>query len=442
MKRWPLQRQMLLWMLGYIGLMTLAVFGAAHYLHERAEHLVWRALLASELDSVEHRLATDPGYRWQDSDTLRLYSSDAPGGLPAPLRRLPPGVHDGVRVGGRPSAVMVRQVDPGKRMVMALDITDFEALENFVARWSLLAGAALVLITWLMAMLGMNRVVRPLSSLAGEIGRLRPDRPGQRLLVDPHGSAELHVIASALNDYLARNERFVERERTFIRSASHELRTPVAVISGAATLALEQRDLPPGAREQIQRISRTAQGIEQLIGLLLLLARDPARLSAVSDVLPLQQVIRDSIADHEHLTGDKQLRLVSRIVSPCEIVAPLMAVQAAVGNLLRNAIENSDSGDIVVTLEPHGLVTIEDPGHGMTPEQISQLYARMARSDSPLKGGIGLDLIGRLCAHLGWKLSLDPRGEGKGMRVTLDFGAGQHGDDAGRTPVCRQGAPA
>lgn len=438
----PLRRQVLLWLFGYVALATVVVFSAGRYLHEHAEHMVWRTLLNSELDSIASRSTSEPAYHWQDSDTLRLYRSDTPAGLPAVLRSLPRGLHDGIMLEGRLSAVMVREVPGAGRWVLALDITDFEALEHFVARWSLLAGAAFVLITWLMAMLGMNRVVRPLSSLAGEIGTLRPDRPGQRLLVDPHGSAELHVIASALNDYLARNERFVERERTFIRSASHELRTPVAVISGAATLALEQRDLSPGAREQIQRISRTAQGIEQLIGLLLLLARDPARLSAVSDVLPLQQVIRDSIADNEHLTGDKQLRLVSRIVSPCEIVAPLMAVQAAVGNLLRNAIENSDSGDIVVTLEPHGLVTIEDPGHGMTPEQISQLYARMARSDSPLKGGIGLDLIGRLCAHLGWKLSLDPRGEGKGMRVTLDFGAGQHGDDAGRTPVCRQGAPA
>lgn len=421
MKRWPLQRQMLLWMLGYIGLMTLAVFGAAHYLHERAEHLVWRALLASELDSVEHRLATDPGYRWQDSDTLRLYSSDAPGGLPAPLRRLPPGLHDGVRVGGRPSAVMVRQVDPGKRMVMALDITDFEALEHFVERLSVVAGLALVLITLLMLSLGMDRLVRPLVRLSADIGRLRPDQPGQRLGADPRGSAELEVVAEAFNGFLVRNEAFVERERAFVGIVSHELRTPMAVITGASELALERPDLPVAAREQVARIHGTAQGVEQLISLLLLLARDPARLSAISEPVDLDQVIRQVVADHEHLLAGKDLEVAVHIQAPCQITAPGQVVKAALGNLLRNAIENSDAGSIVVTLASPGVVTVDDPGHGMSAGQIARLYTQLARSGAGDRGGIGLDLIARLCQHLGWQLRLEPRGTGRGTRATLAF---------------------
>src|SRR3546814_6952873 len=72
---------------------------------------------------------------------------------------------------------------------------------------------------------------------------------------------------------------------------------------------------------------------------------------------------------------------------------------------------NSDRGTISIALGRGGVVVIEDPGHGMSPEEISVIYARMARGgDGGRNGsGIGLDLIARLCEHLGWRLEIEPR---------------------------------
>ena len=97
-------------------------------------------------------------------------------------------------------------------------------------------------------------------------------------------------------------------------------------------------------------------------------------------------------------------------------------MQAAIGNLLRNAIENSDRGEIRVTLSKDAVVTIEDPGHGMTPEEISRIYARVARGGGREGGGIGLDLLGRLCEHLGWRLRMHSV-PGRGTISTLEFAA-------------------
>jgi len=416
----PLYRHVLGWLLGYLALISVAVFSVGNYVHEHAEHAAWRALLNSELDSIAAHQARDPAYRWQDSDTLRLYRL-ADVDAPPVLGALHPGLHDGIRLGTGEAAVMVRDLPGMGRVALALDITDFHDLEQFATRWVLLAGLLMILVTVVMAVLGMRRLVRPLSRLARHIDSLRPGDAGQRVEVEPRGSSELHIIAGALNDYLQRNAQFVERERMFIGTASHELRTPLAVIGGATELALEQPALPERARVQMQRVRDTAAGVEELIELLLVLARDPARLAARAERIAVDELLPRIVDDHRHLLGDKdlQVRVQAEHVA---LVAPLAVVQAAIGNLLRNAIENSGRGVIELDLRADGVLTVRDPGNGMSPEEIARIHARMARGVRDAQGGIGLDLIARLCDHLGWSLHLQavpPRG----TLATLDFHA-------------------
>lgn len=425
----PLHRRMVWWLLAYLALISLAVFSVGNYVHEHAEHSAWRALLNSELDSIVNHIEHEPHYRWQDSDTLRLFYINDASDAPESLRALHPGLHDGVMVGGRQSAVMVRETAQLGRLALVLDINDFHELEQFATRWVMLAGVVMIIVTVLMASFGVGRLVRPLSSLARRIDELRPGVPGQRVEVDPRGSSELYVIANALNDYLARNEQFVERERVFISTASHELRTPIAVITGAAELALGEPDVPDRARQQMQRVRRTAQGVEQLIQLLLVLARDPARLAALGERIALDQLVPDIIEDHRHLMGDKDLRIDIGGLAQVDIVAPLGVVQAAIGNLLRNAIENSGRGTIRIEVSPQAVVTLQDPGHGMSPEEIAAVHARMARGYRNEQSGIGLELIARLCEHLGWALQIEPC-QPRGTRVILDLGASLPGRQA------------
>src|SRR5690606_34357938 len=161
----------------------------------------------------------------------------------------------------------------------------------------------------------------------------------------------------------------------------------------------------------------------RLISLLLVLARSPERLDAMSDDVALDELLPDIVDDHRHLCAGKELQLeVCPLPAGCRLRAPAAILQAAIGNLLRNAIEHSDRGVVRVWLEPGPAVVIQDPGHGMSPEEISTLYRNLARSGAREAGGIGLALIQRLCEHLGWRLSLDPV-PGQGTRARLDFGS-------------------
>jgi len=415
-----LRRRILLGLLGYVVVLTVAVILHGFLVNEHAEQLVWQGLLDAELDHIRELSSKDPDYRWVDTSNIALYDGRNPADIPPALRSLEPGVHDEVVVDGVERVVLVREVE-GRPIMLALDITALEQREFDMGLTVVGSAVTMIVLLGIAIAWSVNRLVRPLSEVAKDIAHLQPDHSGQRIEVPESATSELVVIADALNDYLQRNDRFVERERTFIDSASHELRTPIAVIAGASEIALQQPDVPAGTRGQLNRIQRTARDVEQLISLLLVLAKDPARLARVSDRVALDQLLPEIVDDHRHLTRDKDLVLSVSSLLPCEILAPLPIVQAAIGNLLRNAIEHSDRGEITIRLEAPATVVIDDPGHGMTPEEISAIYAKVARGGGERHGGgIGLDLISRLCEHLGWKLDI-ASDAGHGTTTTLRF---------------------
>lgn len=413
--------QRILWgMLAYLALLTLAVMAYGAITNEYAERLVWRAVLESELDHLVERRAEEPGYTWHDTASMRLYDGSAGRRVPPALQALSAGLHDDIALDGLPIAAMVRDID-GQRTVLTIDISDFERQEEHLAFVVMGAALAMTVLLGLAVTLSVNHLVRPLKAFLGQIGALRPDQPGQAVRLPRTASSDLVAIADALNGYLRRNDRFVERERAFIDSASHELRTPIAVISGAAEIALAQPDVTSDVHQRLERIQRTASHVEQLISLLLVLAKDPAQLGKASDRIALDQLLPDIVDDHRHLLEDKALTVRVEPLPPIEIQAPVAIVQAAIGNLLRNAIENSDRGEIRVRLEAPATVVIDDPGHGMSPEEISAIYVRLARGGGDRSGGgIGLDLISRLCEHLHWQLRFDSA-PGRGTRTTLRF---------------------
>lgn len=418
MNRSSLRKRLLLGLLGYVALLSILVTAHGIFVNEHAERVVWQTLLNAELDQLQERRRLDPSYRWPNSERIALYDTARDARIPTALLQLEPGLHDEIAVGGRDQVVLVRTGGTGA-LILTLDITDLEREEANVGL--MMAGSAglLVLLLGLLSAWGVNRLMKPLSTMERQIAGLRPERFGQRIDLPADATSELEIIAGALNDHLRNTDRFVERERAFIDTASHELRTPIAVIAGAADLALQPDELPAVSRIQLERIRRETRDIEQLIALLLVLAKDPTRLARASDRIALDQLLPDIVDDHRHLAQNKDLML--NVVEPdrCEIVAPLPIVQAAIGNLLRNAIESSDRGEITVRLERPATVVIEDPGHGMSPEEVSAIYSRIARGGGDrLGGGIGLDLISRLCEHLNWDLDFRSA-HGQGTVTTL-----------------------
>ena len=411
MSQSSLQARLIAGMLAALAVLSIAMVVYGQFINEAAERVVLRSLLSVEMDQAVQRLQGREAAPAAHTGRMRLYDG-ATAPLPRGLQGLGPGLHDDIVVDGQDTVALVRDA-LGRRLVLALEIGEFEREEVRLAREVALSSLALVALFALVLAWGTRRMLRPLDTLASEIERLNPDVPASRLQAPAGATRELQVIADAFNGYLERQARFMERERDFVHLASHELRTPVSVVAQAAELALASDSLAPPDRHQLDRIAATSAHMERLIGLLLLLARDPARIVDGACEVDLVAELDSIVDDHRHLLAGRALAIETMLPSSAPRTVPEPVFRTVFGNLLRNAIEHSGRGTLVVRIEAGGDIVIDDPGEGMTASEISARFAQAARQGGGAGDGIGLPLIARLCEHMQWSLrfeGLDPRG--------------------------------
>lgn len=371
-------------------------------------HPVWEQILRS---TTQHYIAgstrnqplplpTEGAYKgWHLKNGAAL-----PADMPPYLATLPAGFYsesDLDRFDEHDYAALVTPVADG-RVVTVIDMTDIEQLQNKVG----VGGLVFVLVN--LALVGATllwlhgSLRKPARDLAQRMEALDPEQPSQRLSVD-YPQAELHAIAVQANRHLERVERFIERERSLLDQASHEFRTPVAVISGAVDVLAKQA-LPAQAQGPLARIRGTVDNLTETMGALLYLSREPdAGRAAESTRVDL--LLQELMQDHEHLLAFKPARFVLVECVSLSVDAPEAMVGIVIANLLRNAAENTHTGDVTVSLTPQRL-RVADSGEGFDTVEAARSYsAALQTSMKPGGGrGLGLFLTKRICERFKWTL--------------------------------------
>lgn len=314
---------------------------------------------------------------------------------------------------------LIVDLPPG-RLITAIDIGELEDQQNHDARYSVVwAGLLVLFIAGVIAWLHVN-LVRPVRDLADRMQAIDPRHAGARLPTT-YKREEIQVIAQASNAHLERVEQFIERERSLLDQASHEFRTPVAVIAGAIDV-LKQISLPDASRPALGRIEHAVEDLSETMVALLYLAREPEAGSEPAEITVLEEFLPRLVQDHQHLLHGKSAQLEIGELEPTHVAVPEAMVRIAASNLLRNAIENTEAGHVELTLGA-GVISVTDSGSGFDPVEAARRYRDSLRRSAPVRGqGLGLFLIGRICEHYRWKLSIEPAAK-SGTRATLDITA-------------------
>ncbi len=417
-----------------LGLTLLAAISAERFGSQYLiEHRFWMGMLQSVSAGHAARVRAGQSATLAEEGLIRSwYVEDGRGASQAPdyLVDLPPGYYstetgfstftEAENFHGQGSFhALVVDLPPG-RLITTIDISELEDQQNLDTVKSLWWAAFIitfigVVIVWLHA-----NLVRPVRDLANRMQAIVPGTIGARLPTT-YAREEIQIIAEASNAHLQRVEQFIERERSLLDQASHEFRTPIAVIAGAVDV-LKQTSLPDASKPVLNRIEHAVEDLSETMVALLYLAREASPGSAPVDVTVLHELLPRVIADHEHLLRGKSALLKTGEMQPTHIAAPEAMVRIAVSNLIRNAIENTEAGLVELTLSK-GIISVADSGSGFNPVEAARRYRESLRQSAPVRGqGLGLFLIGRICDHYDWKLSIEPVAMG-GTRATLDVTA-------------------
>ena len=392
-------------------------------------HPMWEQLLLSSTTQYLALAQKQPGFPLPSRGPLRgwrLSDTHVPRDMPRYFADLLPGFYDESETDDFESgshAVLVTPVG-AERIVMALDLTDLEWQQNRnavlgMALWLIGVVVIIFSVQWL-----YRSLRRPMQQLALAMNGLDPEQPSDRLPVD-FELIELHDIAVLVNQHLDRVERFVERERSLLDQASHEFRTPIAVIAGAVDVLMRQQ-LPASANPPLRRIRATADNLTEIMAALLYLSREPDG-QAPTETTHVDALLQVLVADHRHLLEGKLVDYSLDTLAPLWVDAPEAMVRIVIGNLLRNAAENSYEGEIHVQLD-RGCLSVRDCGTGFDTVAAARRYSMSLRNSVKLGGGqgLGLFLTKRICERYGWSLSITST-VSKGTLVQLRF------DDAGKT---------
>ncbi|GAB2855328.1 HAMP domain-containing sensor histidine kinase [Actinocorallia aurea] len=202
-----------------------------------------------------------------------------------------------------------------------------------------------------------------------------------------------HVQAS-----LARRQASEERLRRFAADASHELRTPVAVVRGHAELALRNAGLSPEVAHTLRRIQAESVRMGDLVEDLLLLARLDAGRPLLREPVDLTRLMLDAAADARAIGPDHRWRL-DLPEEPVTVTGDRHRLHQALGNLVANARHHTPPGTTVtLRLTPGAdtvLLEVHDDGPGIPADRRAGLFDRFVRADpgrSRADGGSGLGL--------------------------------------------------
>ena len=288
-----------------------------------------------------------------------------------------------------------------------------QILHTTLARQALL----LALIAGIVVLV-VQRATQPVRQLSSDLqarteGDLAP-------LAAPTAPRELQPLIDATNAVMQRLSRLLAHQQRFVRDASHQLRTPLAVLKTQVQSAL-RGDLPP--TQALQEIGHTVDRATQLANQMLALAKvEQLRQQGEVPVTRLDTVLREMALELSPLIAQGDLDFgITTDAAP--IHAHEWMLRELCRNLLHNAIRHAPPGtELAVTLhreDGEAVLTLADAGPGIDDELAARLFQPFSAGDVRTGSGLGLAICQEIVHALGGNITLANR-QADGRVLGLD----------------------
>lgn len=236
---------------------------------------------------------------------------------------------------------------------------------------------------------------------------------------------EFQQVIISYNNMLKRLKEQTQNQIDFVNNASHELKTPIFVISGYVNMikrwGFSNKEL---VEESLEAISEETKNMTNLVNKLLFLAKDESNNIKRED-FDLKELIELIIRDLKILYPQQDIELKGE--GEYCIYSDIFLIKQLLINLIENAIKYGNNKKITIILEKReGIVAkIIDRGKGISKENLERVFEKFfredkARSRSQGSHGLGLAIVKKIADILDIKVSIESE-IGIGSRVSIDF---------------------
>lgn len=251
---------------------------------------------------------------------------------------------------------------------------------------------------------GIERLLQPLKNMSATANRLTVNNLHSERLNVAGTKNELKELAGTMNAMLDRIELSYESQKQFVSDASHELRTPIAVIQGYANLltrwGMNDKEV---LEESVEAITNEAKSMKDLVEKLLFLSRhDKKTLQLERKLFNMKEVVEEMVRETMMVVENRKIS--APILQNVTVYGDQQALKQAVRIFIDNAVKYSKDGDSIQIScrNDHGtcIVTVEDSGIGMKREEMNKIFERFYRADTARNGGIDGHGLGLSIAKL------------------------------------------
>ncbi len=305
-------------------------------------------------------------------------------------------------------------------------VSEAEGTEHVsgIVQVSLILLPTLLLIAAVGGYLLTKRMLRPIQQITDTARQIGQGDDLKKRIALGTGDDELHQLANSFDEMFARLDSSFEAQRQFVSDASHELRTPMAVISAQCELSLAREQTPEEYHEALTTIRRQSKKLSKLIADMLDFTRLETNTARYEkEELSFSELV-ESVCTDMAMLGERGIRLtweVPNSITYCgnrELLARLLV------NLVSNAYRyGKDNGYIRVTLTQGEAIalSVADDGIGIAAEEQEKIFRRFYQAEQSRTGvgtGLGLSMAEEIARFHGGALTVEST-LGKGSIFTL-----------------------
>jgi signal transduction histidine kinase len=286
-------------------------------------------------------------------------------------------------------------------VIITISSEDTQYLVQIIAIITLVLMVGLLLILFITNKYMLNGLWKPFYETLGELKNFNvSDNKG--FLLKPNTVDEFTELNKAVHSMSSRVKNDYQHLKHFTENASHEMMTPLAVITSKLDTLIQDESLKPEQYEQITDIYSATSKLSRMNQSLLLLIKIENNLVEDAELLSLDILITQKVRQFQELILTKNIQIIEDLEDK-EILASKYLIDILLNNLFSNAIRhNISNGKLFIKLTDTRLV-FQNSGY-ITPLNTERLFERFRKEQKSDGIGLGLTIVKNICGLYKWDI--------------------------------------